>query len=189
MNNPMSHTDPTGKIVEIDAAADVRRLKAFLTETMRRPTGRADVMAVINDPNHKLRMTSGTLTSPAQLHINMQNHRSTAVTFGRTEPSGTVQLQPNGTGQFVVSGSTMTIDTNAVSQYHSDRSGVTTTAHEFDHVNDLRAGGVAQMLAGDVPASATGPSERHGQAVAAERPDMTAAQVRQLIDQLIQVRP
>jgi hypothetical protein len=121
--------------------------------------------------------------------MNMQNHGSASVTFGRTVPNGTVQLQPNGTGQFVVSGSTMTIDTNAVSQHSPDRSGVTTTAHEFDHVNDLRAGGVAQMLSGDVPTSATGPAEQHGQAVAAERPDMSATAARQLVDQLIQVRP
>jgi RHS repeat-associated protein len=189
MNNPMNHTDPTGKVVEIDANADVRRLKVFLTETMRRPTGRADVMAVINDPNHKLRMTSATLTSPAQVHMNMQSHGSASITFGQTVPNGNVQLQANGTGQFVVTGSTMTIDTNAVSQHHTDRSGVTTTAHEFDHVNDLRAGGVAQMKSGDLPSSATGPAEQHGQKVAAERTDLTAAQARQLVDQLIPVRP
>jgi hypothetical protein len=36
LNNPINHTDPTGKIVEVDASADVNRLKAMLTETMRR---------------------------------------------------------------------------------------------------------------------------------------------------------
>jgi RHS repeat-associated protein len=189
LNNPINHTDPTGKVVELDANADVRKLKVFLTETMRRPTGRADVMAVVNDRNHKLRVTSGRLTSPAQIQMNMRNHSSASITFGTTVPNGNVHLQPNGTGQFVVTGSTMTIDTNAVSRHHADQSGVTTTAHEFDHVNNLRAGGVAQMLQGDVPTSATGPAEQHGQAIAAERPDLTAAQARALVDQLIPVRP
>jgi len=189
MNNPINQTDPTGKVVEIDANADVRRLKLFLTETMRRPTGRADMMAVINDPNHKLRMTSGSLNTPALVQMNMRTRGSASMTFGRTVPNGNVQLQPNGTGQFVATGSTMTIDTNAVSQHHKDRSGVTTTAHELHHVNNLRAGGVAQMQQGDVPTSATGPAEQHGQAVATERADLTAAQASALVDQLIPVRP
>ena len=189
LNNPINHTDPTGKVVEIDAASNIARLKAYLTETMRRPTGRADVMAVINDPNHTLRMKSGTLNSPAQVQMSMSTHGSATMTFGRTAPAGNVQLQPNGSGQFVVTGSTMTIDTNAISQHHPDNSGVTTTAHEFQHVNDLRSGGVTQMLSGDAPTSATGPAERHGQTVAAENPDLTRAQARELVDQLILVRP
>lgn len=189
MNDPVNHTDPTGKVVEIDAAADVRRLKAMLTETMRRPTGRADVMAVIHDPNHTLRVTSGSLNSPAQVQTSMRTRGSANMTFGRTVPTGNVQLQPNGTGQFVVTGSTMTMDTSAISQRHPDRSGTTTTAHEFQHVNDLRAGGVTQMQSGDVPTSATGPAEQHGQTVAEEQTDLTRAQARQLVDQLIPVRP
>jgi hypothetical protein len=45
------------------------------------------------------------------------------------------------------------------------------------------------MEAGDVPTSATGPAEKAGQAVAAEKPDMSPKDARNLVDQLIPVRP
>jgi hypothetical protein len=45
------------------------------------------------------------------------------------------------------------------------------------------------MQAGDVPSSATGPSEQHGRAVAAEKPDMTLKDALKLVDQLIPVKP
>jgi uncharacterized protein RhaS with RHS repeats len=190
LNNPLKYVDPDGRDAEIAAGSDVRAVKAYLTELARRPTGRAQLMAVVNDPNFKLRMTTAALTSPSLLARSAQQRTPVTATFGQVVPTGKVQQPaPGAPGQFVVTGGTMTFDPNAISRAHPDKSGTTTAAHEFHHANALQTGGVAAAQAGDHPTSATGPAEQHGQQVAAEKPDMSKKDARKLVDQLVPVRP
>lgn len=189
-NNPILKVDPDGRDAEIAASSNVNAVKSYLTELMRRPSGRAVVTAIVNDQNFKLRIGTGMLTPPALIQQSLQQKTKIQATFGQVVPTGNVQQPaPGAPGQYVVTGGTMTLDPNAISKAHPDKSGATTAGHEFTHVNDLRTGGVAAMSAGDVPTSATGPAEQAGQAIAAEKTDMSKKDARKLVDQLIPVRP
>jgi RHS repeat-associated protein len=188
LNNPILNIDPDGRDEEIAANSNVEAIKTYLTELVRRPGGLAQFMAVVNDHNFKHRMTTGPLTAPAEIALAVQQRGKIDATFGETVPTGKVQQSSTGApGQYVVTGAITTFDPNAISRLHPDPSGTTTAAHEYDHVNALQTGGVAAAHAGDVPTSATGPSERKGRAVAAERSVMTPQDARKLIDQYVRV--
>lgn len=189
-NNPVLKIDPDGRDAEIASSSNVNAVKAYLTELMRRPSGRAQMTQIINDRNFKLRMETATLTSPALIQQSIRQKTAINATFGQVVPTGNVQQPaPNAPGQYVVTGGTMTFDPNAISKAHPDKTGTTTAGHELNHANALRTGGVTAMLAGDVPTSATGPAEQAGKTIAAEKPDMSKKDARKLVDQLIPVRP
>jgi hypothetical protein len=62
-------------------------------------------------------------------------------------------------------------------------SGVTTVMHEMHHVEAMRTGG--NPGAGDLPSSQTGPTEKEGQRVAAQPPDLTKQQALQVLQNLL----
>jgi RHS repeat-associated protein len=71
-NNPILKVDPDGRDVEIAASSNVNAVKSYLTELMRRPSGRALVTAIVNDQGFKLRIGTGTLTPPALIQQSLQ---------------------------------------------------------------------------------------------------------------------
>jgi RHS repeat-associated protein len=189
-NNPIVLIDRDGRDAEIAASSNVRAVKAYIAELMRRPSGRAQIMAIVSDPSFKLRIETAALTSPAEIQMSRQLRRPITATFGQTVPNGVVQQSaPGAPGQYVITGGTMTFDPNAIANLHPDPSGTTTAGHEFDHANALQTCGVPGLKEGDIPTSATGTSEQRGKAVAAEPPDITGEQARKILEELIPVKP
>jgi hypothetical protein len=92
-------------------------------------------------------MTSGMLTPPAKVMMDMKTKGKSDITFGQTVPTGTIQISPQtGKGAFVARGATTTLDVAMIQSRHSDSSGVTTTAHELNNAIDIQAGKTGAAL-------------------------------------------
>lgn len=191
LNDPLKYVDRDGRDAEIVAKSDVGAVKDYLVHLVMTPTGRADLMRIINDHNFRLRYTTAVLTAPAQVAMDMKMKGKSDIKFGSTVPDGTFQVSSQtGKGSLVVTGATTTLDTAMIQTRHADSSGVTTAAHERSHALEVQAGKTGAALEqGDKPTNATGPAEKYGQQVAAEKPDISELMARRLIDQLVPVKP
>jgi hypothetical protein len=81
-------------------------------------------------------------------------------------------------------GADVQLDTAVIQTFHTDRSGVNTTAHEAYHADGARLGMSGEELQSqDQPAEDGGPSEAEafGASVASEAPDITENEAEALL--------
>src|SRR5207244_1927061 len=139
-NNPIKYTDPNGRDIELSTSGgNYSRMKEIMIQTLMRPGGRADLTAVANDHNFIMHVRNGRITSEAKIQFDLKNKGKADVTFGKTTP--TIAVANN---KVQITGVDTVIDTQRIGTYHADQSGMTTMAHELNHVQAFRTGGNAQ---------------------------------------------
>jgi len=175
LQNPLHYIDPNGKWIEVATDGNARAVKDMLVRTAMRPSGRGRLAKVASDPGFLARYKDSRMNSAGAILLALKVGTSVNVIFGQTTP-----IVTNG----VVKGATVELDTSAIARIGRDKSGVTTTAHEQYHVSDIQAGKTSAAVgAGDLPTSATGPAEEFGQAVAAEKPDISKKEATKLVEE------
>jgi len=179
LNNPLSFVDPDGRTISV--AADARNpgvLRQMLIETIRRPTGRADIARFAANKNFHVVYTEGSLNKPSEIMAARQG-KTQEIQRGRTKISKGPDNQR--------SGAVVTLDSTGIGVVNPQDNGVLTTAHENYHVGDVASGKSAvEILDGDHPLPSTGPAAQHGESVAEEATDLSEAAANELLDSWLQ---
>lgn len=177
LNSPLRFVDPDGRTIEVSD----RAARAFLVSTLTRPSGRAAIEAIANDPNFHARFRTGLITPLGLTERADRTGSKVKVVFGLATPTGAVK-----DGKFVATGADVKLDGERIRKYHADPTGVNTTAHELYHTLDVREGKVGDELKkGDLPANETGPAAQAGTATQLEDPTLTPEQAERLLDELL----
>lgn len=179
----MIAVDPDGRTISVE---DDTALRNAIIESIRRPSGRAEIEPAALDKHFHTNVREGKLgpldesgarTSQAAKATLVRKHKLPAadITFGET--TFTVR-RSGGTTQTV--GADIVIDTTAVRLGHPvNKQGVATVVHEFHHEEAGRNG--RDPALGDKPDAASGPAARYGSAAAAERPILSRKAAEKLL--------
>lgn len=183
-NNPLKYVDPDGR--EIRLASGLSRgsstfVRSALIEMVRRPAGR-EVFFRLAAAREQLEIGVGSLNE-GKSFFDVRRGKGGAITFGET-----TAVHP------VTDKITMTLDQAAIQEFGGkpmksatvDKGGVTTAAHEFDHAATALERDDEKLRAGDVPSSATGPSQRFGESVFKSSSDMSRGVAQWLVNQVLQ---
>jgi hypothetical protein len=172
----LTFIDPDGRDLRLAPGTGSKAVRSYLVRTARRPSGRALLASLANNPKITVTLKAGSLNSQADMS-QLYSGQSVSVTGGLYQ---TTCIDQTG-GQTAVDGQ-ITIDVAVVAyleaQGDSDR-GVITTVHEGDHARAAASGQDPRQ--GDKPTSATGPAEQRGKAVAKEKTDMSKKKAEKLV--------
>ncbi len=173
MGNPIKLVDPDGREVVLASDKKSQKLRRPLIQALRRPSFRQRFIEVATSTDFRVDISAGKVSKPSEL-MKVRTGKPGELRFAEGLPQKT-----NG----ALTGVSLEIDVSAVAVHPSDRTGVWTMAHEFDHLKsafDAAKPGVAHNVAwqkaldGDQPSSETGPSNFVGEATFQEKPDLTA---------------
>jgi RHS repeat-associated protein len=174
-NNPMKYVDADGRWIAVAAGGREADLKAILLQLMVRPSGRAALERLASDPAKGAVFQEGTMKPVRAWEALLRANPGAKVTMGLTE-----RVPPYTSTTFKA-----TIDITAAARFHpTDPSGLTTTAHEVNHMFRFFSGASTDQVQGDDrrPFAA----ETWAQSVASEKPD-TARQDEEALRRLQQL--
>ncbi len=178
--NPVNANDPDGKKIRIGTTGNARAIREYLVNLMTRPSGRAHLQELAKAKDFEVVFRDKHITSRAKLAQIKHSHLVMHLAFGKTRPIF------DSSKQRLYSGAEISIDTTAVEALHYDRSGVAITDHEIYHAQDmLQQKPLEEIRKGDLPTSDTGPAEVQGRATASEKPDISKAEAREMLNELL----
>lgn len=179
-NNPLRYIDPTGEDVTVPEQSGHRAVERMLMKTIRTPSGRAQFLAIAQNPAFNLVATDARLQSAQD--VQAAKKQGGTLIFEMIPKAGAVDRSGDGKIDQIQ----MQLDTDAVATAHPDRSGVTTTAHGLKHAGDIMNAGTYEAgLKGDRPTPQTGAAEQFGQGASKEGRDISRKEAKKILKENI----
>jgi RHS repeat-associated protein len=185
VGNPIKYLDPDGRNIALAADRTSRKLRLPLVRAIQRPSFRASFIQIATTDRFTVNLSAGEVANRREL-LKARMGEDADLKFARGLPK---------VENDVLTGVDLTVDLAAVALHPSDRTGVKTLGHEFDHLTRLLDGLVSgsdwakawqTALEGDLPDAATGPSALAGGAVFNETPDLTRDEAREILERYLQ---